>query len=52
MHGTDEGGCEGYFCGQHRDDVPDYEQELRSPSMCKACAEKWMETHEWKDEEE
>ena len=51
MHGTDEGGCEQYFCDKHLEMVPDYDQELRAAQLCESCAAEWNKTHEWKEED-
>ncbi len=37
MHGDDEGGCEGYFCGDHLFHVEDPEKWCRMPQLCETC---------------
>ena len=41
MHGTGDGGCEGYFCWTHLLMVDDPHDELFSDQLCPACEAEW-----------
>lgn len=41
MHGQNEGGCEGYFCGKHLFMVEDPYKRLCVPQLCESCKHEW-----------